>query len=115
MHASSWKKATEQIAQQKVVTHQIQPAATTDSNQLATLLLSALSVDGSGPPVVHHGIHLPLAASTPRETSTPTDEQQTNSAYQQIIPGVSQRLYPTITSDGAIGVAQANNGPTLDD
>ena len=47
--------------------------------------------------------------------ATPTEELQTSYPYWQIIPGVSQQLYPTITSDNTLEVAQANNDPTLHD
>ena len=112
MNASSWKRATDQIAQQTQEIQQTQPAATTDSNQLASFPLSALSLDESGPPEVHHGTELPLAASIPRATTTPAGDSH---AYCQIIPGVSQHLYPTITVDGLLEAAQADNGPTLHD
>ena len=40
------------IAQQTQASQQLQVAATADSNELESLLLSALSVDDSGPPQV---------------------------------------------------------------
>ena len=50
---------------------QIQAAATGDSNQLESLLLSSLAADDSGPPQVNYGPEQPLAASTPRATTIP--------------------------------------------
>ena len=50
MNASTWKWAVDFIAQQTHVSQQLQVAATADSNQLETLLLSALSADDSDPP-----------------------------------------------------------------
>ena len=48
MYASSWKKAVDLIAQGTQATQQIQAAATADSSQLESLLLSSLAADDSG-------------------------------------------------------------------
>ena len=43
----------------------------------------------------------PIATSTPRATSTVTSETPTE-AYRQILPGMSDRLYPTLIADGSL-------------
>ena len=76
MNASSWRKAADLIAQGTQATQQIQAAATADSNQLESLLLSSLAANDSSPPQVNYGPEQPLAASTPRATTTPVGEIQ---------------------------------------
>ena len=76
MNASSWRKAADFIAQQTQATQQIQAAATADSNQLESLLLSSLAADDSSLPQVNYSPEQPLAASTPRATTTPVGEIQ---------------------------------------
>ena len=60
------------IAQGTQANQQIQVAATADSSQLETLSLSSLAADKSGPPQVNYDTEQPLAASTPRPSSTST-------------------------------------------
>ena len=100
MNASSWKRAVDQIAQQTQTTQQTQPAATADSNWLDSLPLSSLAADDSGPRQVYYSPEQPLAASTPRTITTPTGDTQSLDPHHQIIPGVSQCLYPTLTAEG---------------
>ena len=59
MNPSDWIKAAALITQQK------QEAAPTDTDQLSSIPLSQLAMDDSGPPVVHYGMHVPTATSTP--------------------------------------------------
>ena len=93
MNPSDWIKTAALITQQK------QEAATTDTDQLSSMPLSQLAMDDSGPPVVHYGMHLPTATSTPTHTEVHTHRSQQEDSYQQIIPGVSQgSLYPTLLS-----------------
>ena len=99
MNASSWRKAVDLIAQGTQDTQQIQAAATADSNQLASLLLSSLAADDSRPPHVNYGPEQPL---TPRATTTPIGEIQPTDPYGQIIPGMSEHLYPTLTADSSL-------------
>ena len=80
---------------------QVQVAATTASQQLESLPLSALSIDDTGPPQVTYDSQQPIATSTPRATSTVTSETPTE-AYHQILPGMSDRLYPTLIADGLL-------------
>ena len=46
---------------------------------------------------------------TPRASTTPTGDTQSIDPYCQIIPGMSQHLYPTITADSLL------NTPVSDD
>ena len=68
MNASSWRKAVDLVAQLTPANPQVQAAATAESQQLESLLLSALSVDDSGPSQVTYDSQQPIATSTPRET-----------------------------------------------
>ena len=100
MNASSWKKAADLVAKATPVNPQVQVAATTESQQLESLPLSALSIDDSRPPQVTYDSKQPIATSTPRATSTVTSEIPTE-AYHQILPGMSDHLYPTLIADGS--------------
>ena len=64
------------IGQGTQANQQVQAAATADSSQLESLALSALTADDSGPPQVNYDTEQPLAASTPRASSTSTHEIQ---------------------------------------
>ena len=111
--STSWKRAVNQIAQQTQTTQQTQPAATVDSNYLDSLPLSSLAADDSGPPEVYYGPEQPLTASTPRATTTPISDTQSIDPYCQIIPGMSQCLYLTITADGSLNTPVSDNCSTL--
>ena len=50
---------------------------------------------------MNYGPEQPLTASTPRAMATPTGEIQPTDPYHQIIPGISEHLYPTLTADGS--------------
>ena len=93
MNPSDWLKAATLITQQK------QEAATADTDQLSSMPLSQLAMDDSGQPVVHYGMHVPTATSTPTHTEMNTHSSQQEDTYQQIIPGIPQgSLYPTLAS-----------------
>ena len=113
MNASSWRKAADLVAQGTQANQQVQAAAMAESNQLESLPLSALSADDSGPLQVTYGSNQPLTASTPRATSTSIPEMQTTETYCQIIPGMSDRLYPTLVADGSLSAHIADNHGTL--
>ena len=98
MNTSSWRQAVDLVAQKNQANQQVQVAAMAESNQLESLPLSALSADDSSPPQVTYGSEQPLAASTPRATSISIPETQTTETYYQIIPGMSDRLYPTLVT-----------------
>ena len=109
MNASSWRKAADLVAQRTQANQQVQAAATAESNQLESLPLSALSADDSGPLQVTYGTEQPLAASTPRATLTLIPETQTTDTYCQIIPGMSERLYPTLAADVSLNTPIVDN------
>ena len=113
MNTSSWRKAADLVAQGTQANQQVQAAATTESNQLESLPLSALSANDSGPPQVTYGSEQPLATSTPRATSTSIPEMQTTETYHQIIPGMSNHLYPTLVADGSLSTHVLDNHGTL--
>ena len=98
------------IAQGTQANQQVQAAATIDSSQLESFPLSALSANDSSPPQVYYGTEQPLAASTPRANSTST---QATDTYRQIIPGMCERLYPTLIADGSLTTPAADNCSTL--
>ena len=101
------------VAQGTQANQQVQAAATAESNQLDSLPLSALSADDSSLLQVTCGTQQPLATSTPRATLTSIPETQTTDTYHQIIPGMSERLYPTLVADGPLSTPVADNCSTL--
>ena len=113
MNTSSWRKAVDLIAQGTQANQQVQAAATADSSQLESLPLSTLSANDSSPPQVNYDTEQPLAASTPRATLTLTPETQATDTYRQIIPGMSERLYPTLIADGLLTTPAVDNCSTL--
>ena len=114
MNASSWRKAADLVAQVTPANPQVQAAATAESQQLESLPLSALSVDDSSPPQVIYDSQQLIATSTPRATLTLTSETPTE-AYHQIIPGMSNHLYPTLIADGLLSTHVPDNCGTLQD
>ena len=112
MNTSSWKKAVDLVAKVTPANPQVQVAATAESQQLESLPLSALSIDDSGPPQVTYDSQQPIATSTPRATLTVTSETPTE-AYHQILPGMSDRLYPTLIADGSLTMHVPDNHGTL--
>ena len=112
MNASSWKKAVDLVVKATSTNPQVQTASTAESQQLESLPLSALSVDDSRPPQVTYDSQQPIATSTPRATSTVTSETTTE-AYHQILPGMSDSLYPTLITDGLLSMHVPDNHSTL--
>ena len=53
-----------------------------------------------------------IATSTPRATSVETSEISTE-AYRQILPGMSDLLYPTLVADGSLATDAPDNHGTL--
>ena len=113
MNTSSWRKAADLVAQGTQANQQVWAAAMAESTQLESLPLSALSADDSGPLQVTYGTEQPLTASTPRATATSIPETQTTDTYRQIIPGMSECLYPTLVADGSLSTPIADNCSTL--
>ena len=62
---------------------------------------------------MNYGTEQPLTASTPRATSTLIPETQTTDTYRQIIPGMSECLYPTLIADDSLTTPAADNCSTL--
>ena len=108
MNASSWRKAADLVAQVTPANPHVQAAATVESKQLESLPLSALSADDSGPPQVTYDSQQPIATSTPWATLTSTSETPTET-YHQIIPGMSNCLYPTLLADGSLSTQVEDN------
>ena len=68
-------------------------------DQLSSMPLSQISINDSGPPVVHYGSHVPVAANTPMATISHLHSSSYEDSYQEIIPGIPQgSLYPTLSS-----------------
>ena len=112
MNASSWKKAADLVVKVTPANPQLQAAAMAESQHLKSLPLSALSVDDSRPPQVTYDSQQPIAASTPRATSAETSETPTE-AYCQILPGMSDCLYPTLVADNLLNTHVPDNHGTL--
>ena len=87
--------------------------ATADSSKLESLLLSSLAANDGSPPQVNYSTEQPLAASTPKAITTPAGEIQPTDTYCQIIPGMSERLYPTSTADGSLSTPASDGCRTL--
>ena len=79
MNLSDWIKAATLITQHK------QEAAMAEMYQLNSMPLSQIAIDDSGPPVVHYGTHVPVAASTPTGTEVLMHNPQQEDSYHQII------------------------------
>ena len=76
-----------------------------ETDQLSSMPLSQIAIDDSGPPIVHYGTHMPIAASTPTGTDVHMHSSQQEDS-QQIIPGTPQgSLYPTFSSLSSGAVA----------
>ena len=112
MNTSNWKKAADLVAKVTPANPQVQAAATAESQHLQSLPLSTLSVDDSRPPQVTYDSQQPIAISTPRAISPETPETPTE-AYRQILPGMSDRLYPTLVADGLLNTHVPDNHGTL--
>ena len=108
MNASSWRKAVDLVAQGTPANPEVQAAATAESKQLESFPLSALSADDSSLPQVTYRSQQPITTSTPRATLTSTPETPTET-YYQIIPGMSDCLYPTLVADDLLSTHVADN------
>ena len=62
---------------------------------------------------MNYGTEQPLTMSTPRASSTSTQETQAADTYHQIIPGMSEHLYPTLVADSLLSTPSADNCSTL--
>ena len=108
MNPSDWIKAAALVTQQK------QEVATSDTDQLRSMPLSQLAMDDSSPPVVHYGMHMPTAISTPTHTEVHTHGSQQADSYQQVIPGIPQgSLCPTLASLSSKAITPPEEAQTL--
>ena len=108
MNPSDWIKAATLVTQYK------QEAATAETDQLSSMPFSQITMDDSGPPVVHYGMHVPAAMSTPTSTDVHVHSSQQKDSYQQIIPGIPQgSLYPTLSSLSSEAVASKEEVQSL--
>ena len=93
MNPSDWIKGATLVTQHK------QEAAMVETDQLSSMPLSEIAMDDSSPPVVHYGMHMSVAVSTPTGTEVHVHSSQQEDSYQQIILGIPQgSLYPTLSS-----------------
>ena len=110
MNPSDWIKAATLVTQHK------QETAMAETDQLSSMPLSQIAIDDSGPPIVHYGMHMPIAVSTPTSTDVHVHSSQQEDSYQQIIPGIPQSsLYPTLSSLSAGTVASNDEVQSLCD
>ena len=108
MNASDWRKAATLVSQCK------QAATTTETDQLNSMPLNTILMDDSSLPVVQHGSHVPLVASTPQSTAAHMQSSPQEDSYQEIISGIPQgSLYPTLSSLSSELVAPATNEHSL--
>ena len=73
---------------------------------------SSLAGNDSDPVQVNYATEQQLAVSTPRAITTPAGEVQPTDTYQQIIPGMSELLYPTLTADGSLSTPASDDCST---
>ena len=103
MNLSDWIKTATLVTQHK------QEATMAETDQLSSMPLSQIAIDDSGPPIVHYGMHMPVAASTPTGTDVHMHRSQQEDSYQQIIHGIPQgSLWPTLSSLSS-GVVASND------
>ena len=99
-----------------MVTQHKQEAAMAEMDLLNSMPLSQIAIDDSGPPIVHYGTHMPVAASTPTGLEVHALSSQQEDSYQQIIPGFPQgSLYPTLSSLSWRAVASDDEVQSLRD
>ena len=87
MNPSDWIKAAALVNQHK------QEAAMAEMDQLSSMPLSQIATDDSSSPIVHYGMYMPIAESTPTGTDVHVHSSQQEDSYQQIIPGIPQGRY----------------------
>ena len=110
MNPSNWIKTATLVTQHK------QEAAMAEMDQLSSMPLSQIVIDDSGPPVVHYGMHVPVAVSTPTGTDVHMHSSQQEDSYQQIIPGIPQGLlYSTLSLLSSRAVASNDEVQLLQD
>ena len=99
-----------------LVTKHKQEATMAETDQLSSMPLSQIAINDSGPPIVHYGMQVSIAASTPTGTDIHVQSSQQEDSYQQIIPGIPQgSLYPTLLSLSSGAVASDTEVQSLRD
>ena len=76
---------SDRIKAAALVTQHEQEATTAEMDQLSSMPLSQIAIDDSGPPIVHYGMHMPIAASAPTGTDVHMHSSQQEDSYQLII------------------------------
>ena len=85
-----------------------------EMDQLSSMPLGEIAIDESGPPVVHYGSHMPVAASTSTGTILHLCSSLREDSYQEIIPGIPQdSLYATLSSLSSGLVVSDTNAQSL--
>ena len=108
MKPSDWIKAATLVTQYK------QEATMEETDQLSSMPLSQIEINDNVPPIVHYGMHMPVAVSTPTGTDVHVHSSQHEDSYQQIIPGIPQgSLYPTLSSLSSGAVASNDEVQSL--
>ena len=110
MNASSWEKAANIVTKMTPVSPEASATAMAESQNLQSLLLSALSIDDSRPQQVTYEPQQPIATSTPQATD---NSEIPTKAYRQILRGMSSRLYPTLIADSSLDVHMSDQQDTL--
>ena len=72
-----------------------------------------MAANDSSPLQVNYSPEQPLAASMPRATTTPVREIPPTDPYHQIIPGMRECLYPTLTADSSLSTPASDDCSTL--
>ena len=110
MNPSDWIKVAALVPQHK------QEAATIETDQLSSMPLSQITMDNSGPPVVHYGTHVPTVTNTLTGTDVHVYSSHQEDPYQQIISGIPQvSLYSTLSSLSSEAVASQEEVQSLRD
>ena len=85
-----------------------------ETDQLSSMPLSQIAIEDSSPPIVHYGMHMPIAVSTPTGKDVHVHSSQQEDSYQQIIPGIRQgSLHPTLSSLSSGAVASNDEVQSL--
>ena len=99
MKVKDWQKATQLVHERQT------QAATADTSELSSFLLSELLVDPNGPPTLVQGPYVPLLMSAPicvlQADQHSTGSTQDEPSFQQLLfSGIQQSLYPSLTAMG---------------
>ena len=62
---------------------------------------------------MNYGTEQPLTVSTTRAITTPAGEIQPTDTFHQILSGMSECLYPTLTADGSLSTPASDDCSTF--